>query len=197
MTELRAHRERLEEVVATRTRELREAKDEAERASEAKSRFLAHMSHEIRSPLHVMMLNAVILESARSLSAEERKCVGTIEKSGEHLAAIINNVLEMSTIEAGRLTLVEDPFDVGETLDEVAQMFAVAGASNGMELRVEPAPGLPGRSRRWQQGEADRHQPREQRHQVHPKGIDPSRRRPRPWSLTWQPWSRSSSRTRG
>jgi signal transduction histidine kinase/CheY-like chemotaxis protein len=143
MTELSAHRERLEELVATRTRELREAKDEAEHASEAKSRFLAHMSHEIRSPLHVMLLNTVILESARSLSEQERKCVGTIQKSGEHLAAIINNVLEMSTIEAGRLTLVEHPFDVGETIGEVAQMFAAEATSNGTELRVEPALALP------------------------------------------------------
>jgi len=143
MTELRAHRERLEEVVAMRTRELREAKDEAERASQAKSRFLAHMSHEIRSPLHVMMLNAVILESSRSLSEEELKCVGTIQRSGAHLATIINNVLEMSTIEAERLTIVEQPFDVGETLGEVAQMFAAQATSNGTELRIEPALALP------------------------------------------------------
>ncbi len=143
MTELRAHRERLEEIVATRTGELREAKDEAERASQAKSRFLAHMSHEIRSPLHVMLLNTSILESIRSLSEEELKCVGTIQKSGQHLAAIINNVLEMSTIEAGRLTLVEHPFDVDATLGEVAQMFAAQAKSNGTELRIEPALALP------------------------------------------------------
>jgi signal transduction histidine kinase/CheY-like chemotaxis protein len=143
MTELRAHRERLEELVATRTHELREAKDEAERASQAKSRFLAHISHEIRSPLHVIMLSAVMLESDRSLHRDQLKCVGTIQKSGQHLAAIINNVLEMSTIEAGRLTLVEQPLDVGTTLDEVAQMFAPQAASHGTELSVESAPGLP------------------------------------------------------
>ena len=142
MTELGAHRERLEELVATRTRELREAKDQAEQASQAKSRFLAHMSHEIRSPLHVMTLNAVILESNRSLNAEELKCVGTIQKSGQHLAAIINNVLEMSTIEAGRLALVELPFDVNATLDDVVQMFAAQAAFNGTELSIEPTSGL-------------------------------------------------------
>jgi signal transduction histidine kinase/CheY-like chemotaxis protein len=143
MTELRAHRERLEELVATRTRELRVAKDEAERASQAKSRFLAHMSHEIRSPLHVMMLNAVILETDGSLSAEQLRCVETLQKSGQHLATLINNVLEMSTIEAGRLTLGEDPFDVGATLGEVAQMFAPQAASHGTELSIEATPGLP------------------------------------------------------
>jgi PAS domain S-box-containing protein len=143
VTELRANSERLEKVVATRTRELREAKDEAERASQAKSLFLAHMSHEIRSPLHVMLLNAVILENDRSLGAEQLKWIETIQKSGKHLTAILNNVLEMSKVEAGRLALVENLFDVGATLDEVAQMFAAEVASNGTELTIEPTPELP------------------------------------------------------
>jgi PAS domain S-box-containing protein len=138
VTEIRAYRERLEDVVATRTRELREAKDEAERASQAKSLFLAHMSHEIRTPLHVMLLNALILESDPSMGAEQRRWIETIQKSGEHLTAILNNVLEMSKVEAGRVALVEHPFDVGATLDEVARMFAAEAASNGTELRIEP-----------------------------------------------------------
>jgi len=139
VTEVRAYRESLEQVVATRTRELREAKDEAERASRTKSLFLAHMSHEIRSPLHVMLLYAVILENEPSLGEEQLKWIKTIQTSGKHLTAILNNVLEMSKVEAGRLALVEDPFDVSATLDEVAQMFAAEAASNGTELRVEPA----------------------------------------------------------
>jgi CheY-like chemotaxis protein/nitrogen-specific signal transduction histidine kinase len=125
--------------VATRTRELREAKDEAERASKAKSLFLAHMSHEIRSPLHAMLLNTVILERGSSLGAQQLKWIRTIQKSGKHLTAILNNVLEMSKVEAGRLTLVEDSFDVGATLDEVVQMFAADAAANGTELSIEPA----------------------------------------------------------
>ena len=144
MTELRAHRERLEELVATRTRELRESRDESERASQAKGRFLAHMSHEIRSPLHVMLLNAVILESDPSLGAEQLKMIATIQRSGKHLATLLNDVLEMSKVEAGRLALVEDRFDVAVTLDEVGQMFAAQAASSGIELRIEPAPELPG-----------------------------------------------------
>jgi PAS domain S-box-containing protein len=143
VTEVRAYRERLENVVATRTRELREAKNEAERASQAKSLFLAHMSHEIRSPLQVMLLNAVILKTDPSLGAEQLKWVEGIQKSGKHLTAILNNVLEMSKVEAGRLTLVEDRFDLGTTLDEVVEMFAAEAASNGTELRVEPTSGLP------------------------------------------------------
>jgi CheY-like chemotaxis protein/nitrogen-specific signal transduction histidine kinase len=143
VTEVRAYRERLEELVATRTLELREAKDDAERASQAKSRFLAHMSHEIRSPLHVMLLNALFLESDPSLSAEQRKRIETVEKSGKHLTALLNNVLEMSKVEAGRVALVEDRFDVGATLEEVTQMFSAEAASNGIELRLDLAPELP------------------------------------------------------
>lgn len=140
--------ERLEELVAGRTRELREAKDEAERANQAKSRFLAHISHEIRSPLHVMLLNAGILEGDPSLAPEPLKGIKTIQNSGKHLAAIINNVLDMSKIEAGRVTLVEAPFDVGAMLDEVAQMFSADVASRGIELTIErpsePPPSLVG-----------------------------------------------------
>ena len=139
VTELRAYRERLEQVVATRTRELSEAKDEAERASQAKSLFLAHMSHEIRSPLHAMLLNALILESDPSLGAEQQKRTETIRRSGKHLTEIINGVLEMSKVEAGRLALLEAPFDLRAALAEVTQMFAAAAATHGTELTIEPA----------------------------------------------------------
>jgi PAS domain S-box-containing protein len=143
VTELRAYRERLEQVVATRTHELREAKDEAERASQAKSRFLAHMSHEIRSPLHAMLLNALILESDPALGAEQQKRTETIRRSGKHLTEIINGVLEMSKVEAGRLALVEDQFDIRATLDDLAQMFAADAAANGTALTIDPTSVLP------------------------------------------------------
>jgi PAS domain S-box-containing protein len=143
VTDVRAYRDKLENAVATRTRELREAKDQAERASQAKSLFLAHMSHEIRSPLHAMLLHAVILESDVSLGAEQLKWVETIRTSGKHLTAILNNVLEMSRVEAGHLALVEDPFDLGATLDEVRRMFAAEVASRGTKLTIEAAAELP------------------------------------------------------
>ena len=134
VTELRAHRERLEELVATRTRELRAAKDEAERANRAKSQFLAHMSHEIRNPLHVILVYAQILERDPALGEAQRKKVGIMHSSGKHLLTLINDVLEMSKIEAGHPELVEDRFDPWATLDEVEQMFAVQAASKGIEL---------------------------------------------------------------
>jgi PAS domain S-box-containing protein len=143
VTEVRAYREKLEELVATRTRELRQAKEEAERASQAKSWFLTHMSHEIRSPLQVMLLNAAALDCERPLSAEQLSCIESIQSSGEHLATLINNVLDMSTVEAGRVTLVEEPFDLSAVLDDVAHMFIGQAAVNGTNLRVERGPELP------------------------------------------------------
>ncbi len=143
ITEVRAYRERLEDLVERRTRELHQAKDEAERASQAKSWFLTHMSHEIRSPLQVMLLNAATLEADRSLSPEQLSFIASIQSSGEHLATLINNVLDMSTVESGRLALVKSPFDLAAMLQEVREMFAAQAVGNGTSLSVEPIRDLP------------------------------------------------------
>ena len=143
VTELRAHRDRLEELVATRTRELRVAKDEADRANSAKSQFLAQMSHEIRTPLGVIMLYAQVLQRDRALGERQRTKIDTIFSSGQHLTKLLTDVLEMSKIEAGRGELLEDRFDPRLTLDDVQQMFAIQSASNGVELKVALATELP------------------------------------------------------
>ena len=142
-TRLRAHRERLEELVATRTRELSAAKDEAERANQAKSQFLAHMSHEIRNPLHIILGYAQLLERDAALGEAQQKRVGIVRSSGNHLLTLMNDVLEMAKIEAGHRELVEDRFDPWATLDEVERMFAGEAASKGIELTIECAPELP------------------------------------------------------
>jgi two-component system, sensor histidine kinase and response regulator len=143
VTELRAHRERLEELVATRTRELNAAKEEAERANRAKSEFLAHISHEIRNPLHAMLAHAQSLDRDPALGPAQRTKVEIVSASGKHLQALLDDVLEMSKIEAHRLELVEKPFDPWATLVEVERMFAVEAASRSIELTLECTAELP------------------------------------------------------
>ncbi|HEY5927108.1 MAG TPA: ATP-binding protein [Kofleriaceae bacterium] len=141
ITELRTHRDRLEELVATRTHELRDAKDDAERANAAKSQFLAQMSHEIRTPLGVILLYAQLLQ--RELDEPQRAKIDIIFSSGKHLQTLLTDVLEMSKIEAGRAELVEDRLDPWAMLDEVEHMFAVQSASKGIELTIDRSAELP------------------------------------------------------
>jgi signal transduction histidine kinase/CheY-like chemotaxis protein len=140
---LRSHRERLEDLVATRTRELGAAKDEAERANRAKSQFLAHISHEIRNPLHLILGYAQLLERDPALAGPQRKQVGIVHSSGNHLLALMDDLLEMAKLEARRPELVETPFDPWATLDEVERMFAGEAGSKGVAIAIECAPGLP------------------------------------------------------
>ena len=143
VTEVRAYRERLEELVATRTRQLSDAKDEAERANRAKSEFLGHISHEIRNPLHVMLLCAQILERDPTLGGAQQTQIGILRSSGDHLLTLMNDLLEMAKIEARRPELVEERFDPRATLDEVERMFAGEAASKGIEVTIACAPELP------------------------------------------------------
>jgi PAS domain S-box-containing protein len=142
VTELRAHRDRLEELVTTRTQELREATNEARRANAAKSDFLAHVSHEIRTPLGVMMLYAQIVQRDPALGDAQRKRIENVVSNGKHLSTLLNDVLEMSRIEAGRAKLVEGTFDVSDTLDEIEGMFVVQTTRAGIELTLERAADL-------------------------------------------------------
>jgi len=143
--ELRAHREKLEELVAIRTRELNEAKLAAERANQAKSRFLAHISHEIRTPLHIIHAHAQTLDRDSTLGPAQRSKVGIICSSGKHLQALISDVLDMSKIEAGRPELVEGPFDPWATLLDVERMFSADAASKGVVITLQRDSELPPR----------------------------------------------------
>jgi PAS domain S-box-containing protein len=137
VTELRAHRERLEQLVATRTRELETTKNEAERANQAKSEFLAHVSHEIRSPLHVILAYAQSLARDPELGEAQRSKVDIVSSSGKHLQTLIEDVLDMSKIEAGHQELANLPFDPWATLVEVHRMFAAEAASKNIELELQ------------------------------------------------------------
>ena len=115
--------------------EAEKAAEEATAANRAKSAFLANMSHELRTPLNAILGFAQLLERSTRLEKVERENLGIIHRSGEHLLALINDVLEMSRIEAGRTALEEAPFDLCKLLDSLADMFRLRAEGKGVNLR--------------------------------------------------------------
>ncbi len=115
----------------------------AEAANQAKSSFLANMSHELRSPLTAILGFAGVMSRSRTLPEEHRENAGIITRSGEHLLALINQVLELSTIEAGRITLDETDFDLHCLLEDAEDMFRMQAENRGLKLVFDRAPETP------------------------------------------------------
>ena len=123
--------------------ELVEARDAAEAANQAKSQFLANMSHEIRTPLNGVLAMAQIL--ARSpLKPGQREQVEVIHQSGETLLSLLNDILDVSKIEAGKLQLEVAPFDVDALVHAAAAGFMAVASRKGLKMEVEVAPGAGG-----------------------------------------------------
>jgi signal transduction histidine kinase/FixJ family two-component response regulator len=141
--ELRKYQRGLEDLVAVRTAELRAAKDAAESANRMKSAFLANMSHEIRTPMNAILGYAQLMQLDATLGDAQVKKLSVIRSSGDHLLGLINDILEMSKIEAGRITLVPQPFDLHALLQEVEAMFAVQAEARGLTLELVLEPSLP------------------------------------------------------
>ena len=121
---------------------LADATAAAETANQAKSDFLANMSHELRSPLNAILGFTHILKES-SLNADQKEKLEIIYNSGEHLLALINDILDISKIEAGRVTLSESEFDLYRLLDELQQMFYSTASTKGLQLKVVRSPELP------------------------------------------------------
>lgn len=117
-------------------RDLAEARAAAEAASESKSAFLANMSHEIRTPLNAILGYARLLLRKGALEEDTRHSIGTIESSGTHLLALINNILDLSRIESGRIELEQADFDLVALLGDIRAMFAVSCQEKGIIWQV-------------------------------------------------------------
>ncbi len=138
--ELERHRNYLEEMVEARTAALSEAKQAAEAANVAKGYFLANMSHEIRTPMNAILGMAALLRRSAVTPAQADK-LEKIDGAGKHLLAIINDVLDLSKIEAGKLLLESAPVAIERVINDVAQLVAQAARDKGLELKIEVGAG--------------------------------------------------------
>ncbi len=134
--ELASYRADLEKRVSDRTAELGEAQRRAEDASRAKSAFLANMSHEIRTPMNAIIGLTHLLRKAHP-TKEQVPRLEKIEASGKHLLSLINDILDLSKIEAGKVTLEDNGFALGQLLDHVHSLVAEPATAKGLTVRID------------------------------------------------------------
>ena len=147
---LRQANAELEARVRERTRALENARDLAEAASSAKSRFLATMTHELRTPLNAVLGATELLAQRPQLSPTDRRLLESAHDSGRHLLAMIENVLDLSRIEAGQMPVVPAPFSLAECLHGALEAVRLAAERKGLLLDLQGGAALPD----WRIGDA-------------------------------------------
>ena len=144
----------LEEKVTERTKELEAAKLRAEESTRARSEFLANMSHEIRTPMNGV-LGMMELLKVTELNEKQLNYVNTAQNSGNNMMVILNDILDLSKYESGKLVLEKEEFNIVETIDDLASLFSLELQAKGVDLLVYLDPGIPSflygaKTRLWQ-----------------------------------------------
>jgi signal transduction histidine kinase/DNA-binding NarL/FixJ family response regulator len=146
ITELKAHTQLLTHEISAHektSRKLEQAKKSAETANNAKSRYLAGLSHELRTPLNVLLGYAQLLSDDHKLDHQTREYAHILRRNGKHLSDLLEGLLEISKIEAGRLELQRVEFNLATMLDELAEMFTMEASQKGLEFEYIPCINLP------------------------------------------------------
>lgn len=141
--EIRNLNENLEKIVKDRTEALQIEKENAEASNRAKSLFLANMSHELRTPLNAILGFSNLMTQSADIPESEKDNLRIINHSGEHLLQLINDVLDMSKIEAGHIQLDNEDFDLGELIRNTTDMMTLRADEKGLQLLVDQTSKFP------------------------------------------------------